>query len=77
MGNGVLIVDAGGGTIDISAYRQQPNSNGQSYEEIIAPQCTLPFSFPALALFLMSIVAGHFQGSIFVTSHARVILDGE
>lgn len=34
-GEGVLIVDAGGGTIDVSAYARQSNS----YVEIAAPQC--------------------------------------
>ncbi|KAF8802607.1 hypothetical protein BYT27DRAFT_7260910 [Phlegmacium glaucopus] len=37
-GKGLLIVDAGGGTIDISSYRQTPTYT-QSYEEITAPQC--------------------------------------
>ncbi|KAF8802608.1 hypothetical protein BYT27DRAFT_7196548 [Phlegmacium glaucopus] len=37
-GKGLLIVDAGGGTIDISAYRQT-SPHTQSYEEIAAPQC--------------------------------------
>lgn len=35
-GDGVLIVDAGGGTIDISAYGQTSPS---SFEEIASPQC--------------------------------------
>ena len=39
-GKGLLIVDAGGGTIDISAYRRS-SPDSQSYEEIAAPQCTL------------------------------------
>lgn len=34
-GDGVLIVDAGGGTIDISAYARR----GSSFAEIAAPQC--------------------------------------
>ncbi|PPQ91153.1 hypothetical protein CVT25_003058 [Psilocybe cyanescens] len=34
-GNGVMIVDAGGGTIDISSYSQ----NGDSFEEIAVSQC--------------------------------------
>ncbi|KAF9047815.1 hypothetical protein BJ165DRAFT_1344346 [Panaeolus papilionaceus] len=38
VGKGVLIIDAGGGTIDISAYKQ---SQGGGYEEIAAPQCHL------------------------------------
>ncbi|PPQ99003.1 hypothetical protein CVT24_003485 [Panaeolus cyanescens] len=37
-GRGVLIVDAGGGTIDISAYRYVQNSG---FEEIAVPQCHL------------------------------------
>ncbi|KAJ3535907.1 hypothetical protein NMY22_g6269 [Coprinellus aureogranulatus] len=36
MGTGVLIVDAGGGTIDITAYRKLPD---QKYEEISVPAC--------------------------------------
>ncbi|TFK33569.1 hypothetical protein BDQ12DRAFT_738725 [Crucibulum laeve] len=39
-GEGVLIVDAGGGTIDISAYGQSQLGNAKvSFEEIAAPQC--------------------------------------
>ena len=49
-GKGVLIVDAGGGTVDISAYRKlSPMS--PSYEEIAPPQCLgspIPTSFISL-----------------------------
>ncbi|KAF8632440.1 hypothetical protein AX15_001882 [Amanita polypyramis BW_CC] len=37
-GRGVIIVDAGGGTVDISGYRRGSPS-GNKYEEIAAPQC--------------------------------------
>ncbi|KAF9524973.1 hypothetical protein CPB83DRAFT_871039 [Crepidotus variabilis] len=37
-GKGILIVDAGGGTIDVSAYRRS-NAKAESYEEIAPPQC--------------------------------------
>ncbi|CAA7263131.1 unnamed protein product [Cyclocybe aegerita] len=37
-GKGILIIDAGGGTVDISAYKKTSDS-GRSYEEIAAPQC--------------------------------------
>ncbi|CAA7260296.1 unnamed protein product [Cyclocybe aegerita] len=37
-GKGILIVDAGGGTIDISAYKKT-SASGHAYEEIAAPQC--------------------------------------
>ncbi|KAJ3514774.1 hypothetical protein NLJ89_g2173 [Agrocybe chaxingu] len=37
-GKGLLIVDAGGGTIDISAYKKK-SADGHAYEETAAPQC--------------------------------------
>ncbi|RDB20646.1 Heat shock protein 12A [Hypsizygus marmoreus] len=40
-GGGVLIVDAGGGTIDLSAYGQTSASNDSSFEEIASPECHL------------------------------------
>ncbi|KDR69807.1 hypothetical protein GALMADRAFT_77195 [Galerina marginata CBS 339.88] len=40
-GEGVVIVDAGGGTIDVSAYRQDPDKQGQVFEEVAASQCLL------------------------------------
>ncbi|KAF8805122.1 hypothetical protein BYT27DRAFT_7258239 [Phlegmacium glaucopus] len=38
-GDGIVIVDAGGGTIDISSYNRNPNSPKESFEEIAAAQC--------------------------------------
>lgn len=38
-GEGVVIVDAGGGTLDISAYSKSSNGVTDSFEEISAPQC--------------------------------------
>ncbi|KAJ7905200.1 hypothetical protein B0H13DRAFT_1716733 [Mycena leptocephala] len=39
-GNGVVVVDAGGGTIDLSTYRLVKKSNGhKEYQEIAPPQC--------------------------------------
>ncbi|KAG5718636.1 Heat shock 70 kDa protein 12B [Termitomyces sp. T112] len=40
-GEGVLIVDAGGGTIDLSAYGQRDGSKDHEFEEISAPKCHL------------------------------------
>jgi cell division ATPase FtsA len=37
-GQGILIVDAGGGTIDVSAYKKT-SLFSKSYEEIAPPQC--------------------------------------
>ncbi|KAJ7021945.1 hypothetical protein C8F04DRAFT_1139529 [Mycena alexandri] len=38
LGNGVVIVDAGGGTIDISSYRKIPGAEGDVFEETARPQ---------------------------------------
>lgn len=39
-GDGVVIVDAGGGTIDISSYSKSTGAGKDTFEEIAAPQCT-------------------------------------
>lgn len=52
-GDGVLIVDAGGGTIDINAYAQTSASNGTSFAEVATPQCKVSESSPT-TLFLTS-----------------------
>lgn len=41
-GEGVVIVDAGGGTIDISSYSRDTLSSKPMFEEVSAPQCLLP-----------------------------------
>ncbi|KAF8161579.1 hypothetical protein B0H34DRAFT_701592 [Crassisporium funariophilum] len=38
-GDGVVIVDAGGGTIDISSYSRNIKAAKDTYEEVAAPQC--------------------------------------
>ncbi|KAK0471593.1 hypothetical protein IW261DRAFT_1571885 [Armillaria novae-zelandiae] len=56
---GVVIVDAGGGTVDISTYSSVQSAGGgaqRSFEEITGPQC-------------------HFTGSVFVTKNARKHLE--
>ena len=40
-GDGVTIVDAGGGTIDISSYSKNVTAAKETFEEVAAPQCTL------------------------------------
>ncbi|TEB37894.1 hypothetical protein FA13DRAFT_1725514 [Coprinellus micaceus] len=58
-GDGVVIVDGGGGTVDVSAYSKQMSQTSTTaaiFEEIAAPQC-------------------HFHGSVFVSIHARLYLD--
>ncbi|KAJ2912890.1 hypothetical protein MD484_g7534, partial [Candolleomyces efflorescens] len=63
-GEGIIVVDAGGGTIDISAYCKKVGASGkgsgkggwEAFEEIAIPQC-------------------HFFGSVFVSINARMFLD--
>jgi len=38
-GQGVVIVDAGGGTIDVSTYKRVEDEKKRSFAEIAAPQC--------------------------------------
>jgi hypothetical protein len=40
-GEGVVIVDAGGGTIDISSYRKNVREVKARFEEVAAPQCKI------------------------------------
>ncbi|KAF9047811.1 hypothetical protein BJ165DRAFT_1468259 [Panaeolus papilionaceus] len=57
-GKGILIVDAGGGTIDISAYKYVPDSG---YEETAVPQCHLQGSITVTTraeAFLKSLLKG-------------------
>jgi len=44
-GEGIVIVDAGGGTIDVSTYKRTQVSGkaGRSFEEIAIPQCMFLF----------------------------------
>jgi len=50
-GEGVVIVDAGGGTIDISSYSKNIGEAKHRFEEVASPQCnylSLNFDFPKL-----------------------------
>jgi hypothetical protein len=38
-GDGVVIVDAGGGTIDVSSYSKSTQASKVTFEEVAAPQC--------------------------------------
>ncbi|KAJ7113113.1 hypothetical protein C8R44DRAFT_984923 [Mycena epipterygia] len=58
LGKGVVIVDAGGGTIDISAYRKLKTLKGESFEEIAPPQCLFKGS-----IFVSDRAREHLQGS--------------
>ena len=43
-GGGVVIVDAGGGTIDISSYCKNVGEAKHRFEEVASPQCNCLFS---------------------------------
>jgi len=43
-GEGVVIVDAGGGTIDISSYSRNVEEAKHLFEEVASPQCNYLFS---------------------------------
>jgi hypothetical protein len=67
---GVVIIDAGGGTIDLSAYSMKLSPT--SFEEIAPAECRSTFFF-----FLLSLAEGHagrLQGSVFVTRRDCTLL---
>jgi hypothetical protein len=69
----VVIVDAGGGTVDISSYGRNEK---EGFEEIAAPQCSFKLVFIPLKLLKSAdYIPGHFHGSVFVTMHARRFLE--
>ncbi|KAF9047821.1 hypothetical protein BJ165DRAFT_1387797 [Panaeolus papilionaceus] len=69
-GKGILIIDAGGGTIDISAYKYVPRSG---YEETTVPQCRR-FCSCFVIQGTLKINLGHLQGSVMVTTRVERFL---
>ena len=67
----MVIVDAGGGTVDISSYSRNQK---EGFEEIAAPQCLFVFIILKL-LNSAHYLPGHFHGSVFVTMLARQFLE--
>lgn len=68
-GEGVIIVDGGGGTIDVSAYGRVPNSIEDAFEEIAPPQCHLQGSI------FVSLQASEFLSNYLSDSAFRDDLD--
>jgi hypothetical protein len=66
---GVVIIDAGGGTIDLSAYSMKLSPT--SFEEITPAECKFFFD---VILFLTEMSIGCLQGSVFVTRRAHILL---
>ena len=60
-GEGVVIVDAGGGTIDISSYSKSVGEAKHRFEEVAAPQCNYLFSQPTLIFQISSFTCRPFS----------------
>lgn len=69
-GEGLIIVDAGGGTIDVSSYHGQ----GSNFQELAAAQCKRLLKEQLQTLIQFT---GQFQGSVFVTSRAKTHITGQ
>ncbi|RXW25677.1 hypothetical protein EST38_g183 [Candolleomyces aberdarensis] len=67
-GEGVVIVDAGGGTVDVSAYRKQPDSGKDRFEEIAVPQSqlTIPSQYGPFTLY-------RFKQALIFAQHVIVV----
>ncbi|TFK71046.1 hypothetical protein BDN72DRAFT_877354 [Pluteus cervinus] len=72
----VVVVDAGGGTIDISSYSRRTSGGKQLYEELASPRCELRVPVTLSESLTQSLPSGLLRGSIFVTEHARRYLSG-
>ena len=74
-GDQVLIIDAGGGTIDISTYAIL-NNRPLQVEELCEPECGSDESQSQI-LCLKALILGLVQGGEFVTVRAREMIQGE
>jgi hypothetical protein len=72
----VVIIDAGGGTVDISAYRKVTTAKDESFEELARPQCEPRFRLLNNYVFNVREITGLFEGSIFVSNRAYNHLKG-
>lgn len=71
---GVVVIDAGGGTIDLSMYSITMASNRISCEEIAPAECMRLSPTADLLLKHPYLRLGRLQGSIFVTCRARALI---
>ena len=69
---GVVIIDAGGGTIDLSMFSM--TSNPISCEEIAPAECMQLSPIVEVLLIPPYLFLGRLQGSVFVTRRARALL---
>jgi hypothetical protein len=74
-GSGCIIVDAGGGTVDISAYSKGSESN--QVQEIAPSKCKSNLLMcNCIHSFLILSSVGVLQGSVFITRRAKEWLEG-
>ena len=73
-GDGITILDAGSGTIDISSYRRNLKDTKETFEEVAAPRRRVAFIFRFHPFIHALLLLGHFSGSVFVSIHARQFL---
>ena len=74
-GDNVLVVDAGGGTIDISSYAVT-NNRPLQVEELFQPKCE-PVHLSLAPCSIIEIpLQGLFQGGEFVTARASEMVSG-
>ncbi|KAJ7463971.1 hypothetical protein FB451DRAFT_1264345 [Mycena latifolia] len=72
-GHGIVVVDAGGGTIDLSTYRMVRKANGrQEYEEIAPPQCLFQGSVWVTER-ARAYVRAHLENSIFADDVDNIV----
>lgn len=69
---GVVIIDAGGATIDLSMFSM--TFNPVSCEEIAPAECTQPSPTAEFLDTHLDLLPGRLEGSVFVTRRARVLL---
>ena len=70
---GVVIVDAGGGTIDISSYCKNVSGGSiDKFDEVAVPQCEESITAHSFCILILQL--GHLNGSVFVTILAKAFL---
>lgn len=69
-------MDAGGGTVDISAYSAKASRSESPFAEVAASECQY-LSSPSIRVLksFFPINLGHLSGSFFVTNHAHEFLE--
>jgi len=79
-GEGLVIVDAGGGTIDVSAYKKISTQKSKAFQEISVAECSSHLLYMSgysrdltCPIF---IELGYFHGSVFVNFRAKDFLKG-